>query len=98
MSTRVSSEKEKSFRENFAFIAKFFFSRPFRFVFAFRSLAKNAKIFAFFVKFRFYLFREKIRNFHEIENAKKIIRKFRETFRSLEILAQLSEGGGVGPP
>ena len=41
---RVSSEKEKLFRENFAFFANIFFSRPFRFVFAFRLLAKNAKI------------------------------------------------------
>ena len=49
---RVSSEKEKSFRE-------IFFSIPFRFVFAFRSLAKNAKIFAFLAKFRFNLVREK---------------------------------------
>ena len=31
---RVSSEKEKSFRENFAFFAKHFFSRPFRISFA----------------------------------------------------------------
>ena len=43
---RVFSEKEKSFREKK-------FSRPFRFVFAFRLLVKNAKIFAFVAKFRF---------------------------------------------
>ena len=37
---RVSSEKEKSFRESFAFFTKYFFSRPFYFVFAFRFLTK----------------------------------------------------------
>ena len=58
--SRVSSEKEKSFRE-------IFFSWPFRFVFAFRSLVKNAKIFA---KFRFNLLREKMWNFREIEKTK----------------------------
>ena len=53
----------------------------FRFVSAFCSLAKNAKIFAFFTKFCFNLFRGKMRNFCEIENAKisrkkaKILRK-----------------------
>ena len=31
---RVSSKKEKSFRENFAFFAKIFFSQPFRIIFA----------------------------------------------------------------
>ena len=34
---------------------KFFFSRPFRFVFAFCSFTKNAKICGFFAKFRFNL-------------------------------------------
>ena len=49
--TRVSSEKEKSFRENFPFFVNIFISRLFRFVFAFRSLAKNAKTFTLFAKF-----------------------------------------------
>ena len=42
---RVSSEKEKSFRENFA---KSLISRPFCLLFAFRSLAKKCKNFRFF--------------------------------------------------
>ena len=36
--------KKKSFSENFAFFAKFFFSLTFRFVFAYLSLTKNAKM------------------------------------------------------
>ena len=42
--SRVSSEKANSFRENFPFFVKFFFSRPFCFIFVFRSFPKNAKI------------------------------------------------------
>ena len=41
----------------------FFCSRPFRFIFAFRSLAKNAK--KNFAKFRFNLFRKQMRKFRE---------------------------------
>ena len=45
---------------------KKFFLRPFRFIFAF----SHGKIFVFFSKFRLNLFRQKMRNFREIENAK----------------------------
>mgnify|MGYP000188342821 CR=1 FL=1 len=54
---------------------------------AFPSIKKNAKIFAFFAKFRFNLFREKLRNFREKENAKisrknnaKILQKKNENY------------------
>ena len=53
-------------------------SWPFRFIFAFRLLAKNAK-------FLFNLFCEKIRNFRKIENV-KISRK-----NSVKILQQICE-------
>ena len=64
----VLFKKEKNRAFTLGFTAKRknrFFCRPFRFVFAFRSLAKNAKTFAFFSKFRFNLFREKMRKFRE---------------------------------
>ena len=68
---RVSSNKKRSFCEKKM-------SLPFRFIFAFRLLAKNAK-------FLFNLFCEKIRNFRKIENV-KISRK-----NSVKILQQICE-------
>ena len=55
---RVFSEKEKPFRKNFAF---FYFVRS-------RKMRKF--FFAFFAKFRFNLFQEKMQNFREIEYTK----------------------------
>ena len=60
---RVSSDKGKSFDENFA-------------VFAFRSPAKNAKIFPFFAKFRLNLFCEKLQNKKCKNFAKLYMQKF----------------------
>ena len=74
------------------------FSRPFCFIFAFRSLAKNAKIFAsicfafshfafrenIFAKFCISHFREKVCEMRPI-----IFAFFREMFRSLETLLQI---------
>ena len=75
-----SSDKGKSFDENFA-------------VFAFRSLAKNAKKFPFFAKFRLNLFCEKLQNkkcknlaklymqkFLGKQNAKYCVKNMRERF------------------
>ena len=59
---------EKLFNEDCAFCAKIF--RDFFAFFAFRSLAKNAKILANFAS----MFHEKMRNFREIENEKNISR------------------------
>ena len=59
---RVSSEKKKSFHENFAF-----FSRLFRFICAFRSLAKMRKFFPFLRNFAFICFAKKIESFREIQ-------------------------------
>ena len=49
--------------------------------FAFRSLAKNAKFFAFSAKFSLNLFRDKMRNFREIRNEKNFAKKDTQGFR-----------------
>ena len=50
---------------------------------------ENAKFFVFFAKFRFYLFREKMRNFCDIRNA-KILKKIRKrTYYNYDIIKLL---------
>ena len=78
MATRVFSERGKSFRE------KLFFFREY---FVFRSFAKTAKIFAFFTKFRFNLFREKMQKFSRNKKCKHLAKPFRH---KCEIFANFS--------
>ena len=62
---RVSSEKEKSFRENFVFFAKFFFFANISLHFRISFAHEKCENFRLFAKFRFNVFREKIRKFRE---------------------------------